>query len=424
MKPMKTLLFACLGLAGSVVVADLAQAQALVLNGAGSSAGRQYASLLPTDLQLCDNTSTPTVRQSHESPPNRTEWQCTLNGQSRTYRYSASGSAEGYTLQPNGVSATAAYLDINACPAPAPAVVNGRNVNQAICGTSQTPAPSVNLIVHYGASDVKPTSFNVTANGQTISPPAAGHLTPNPIVAVPFSIVVGGNVRAGNGTTLLNLTQAEVRQILAGEVTDWTILGHNTTTANKTITVCQRTVISGTLATLMQTVMQSPGWFSSINPVASGTNIFNASSSNVKACVENNVNSIGYIDDDTVPNLLNGAYQVALDGFLPSNPALPAGIDRTRDLRCGKYIYWADWVIVRRNAGIEAAPINAAAGSNALLTLLQNRAIAFNPLPNFWGNQNDMFVFKNDDKGPHNWFTPNGNGADAATVCSNAGSTQ
>jgi hypothetical protein len=228
----------------------------------------------------------------------------------------------------------------------------------------------------------------------------------------------------------MNLTQAEVRQILAGEVTDWTILGHNTTTSDKTIRVCHRTVISGTLATLMQTVMQSPGWFSSINPTASATNIFNPSSSNVKTCVENNPNAIGYIDSDTVPSLLPGGgfptspYQVALDGFLPSNPALGAGIARTRDLRCGKYIYWADWVIVRRNAGIEAAPINAAAGSNALLTLFQNRAIAINPLPEFWGGQNDMFVFKNQDAGPHNWFTPNGNNADAATVCSNAGSIQ
>ena len=69
MKPTKALLFSCLAIAGSVAAADLAQAQ-LVLNGAGSSAGRQYASLLPTDLALCDATSTPVVYQSHENPPN------------------------------------------------------------------------------------------------------------------------------------------------------------------------------------------------------------------------------------------------------------------------------------------------------------------------------------------------------------------
>ncbi len=428
MKPTKALLFSCLAIAGSVAAADLAQAQ-LVLNGAGSSAGRQYAALLPTDLALCDNTATPVVYQSHENPPNRTEWQCNLSGGTRVYRYSASASADGYTKLPSGATATAAYLNISACPAPTAATVNGRAVLRAICGSVATPAASVNLVVHYGASDVKPTSFNATANGASISPPVAGHLTANPIVAVPFSIVVGGNVRAGNGTTnLLNLTQLEVRQILSGDVEagggDWTTLGHNTATGNKAITVCQRTVVSGTLAALLQTVMQTPGWFGGINPVASATNIFNASSSNVKSCVENNPNSIGYIDSDTVPALLNSAYQVALDGFLPSNPALPTGIDRTRDLRCGKYAYWTDWVIVTRNGGIEGSPVNAAAGSNALLTTLQNRAIAVNPLPDFWGRMDDMFVFKSEDKGPHNWFTPNGAGANAATVCSNAGSIQ
>ncbi len=435
----KTLLFACLGLAGSVAGADLAQAQ-LVLNGAGSSAGRQYASLLPTDLQLCDAGSTPVLFQSAEVPPNRTEWQCTLGGAARTYRYSASGSADGYTFQPNGAAGTAPYLNLTsattgACPAPTAAVVNGRAVLRSTCGSLAGPggvpaavvnAPASSFIVHYGASDVKPGSFNVTAGGSTISPPAAGHLTANPIVAVPFSIVVGNGVTAGNGTPLLNLTQLEVRQILSGDIEagggDWTTLGHNTTTADKAIRVCQRTVISGTLAALMQTVMQSPFAFTGINPTASATNIFNPSSSNVKACVENNPNSIGYIDSDTI--LLGGAHQVALDGFLPSNPALPAGISRTRDLRCGKYAYWTDWVIVTRNAGIQAAPINAAAGSNALLTLLQNRAIANNPLPDFWGGANDMFVFKSDDKGPHNWFTPNGSGANALTACSNAGSIQ
>lgn len=431
MKSMKTLLCACLGLAASLVAANLAQAVDLVLNGTGSSAGRQYAFLIPTDTQLCDNTQTPTVYQSAENPPNRTEWQCRLSGGNRTYRYAATGSADGYTKQPNGASAQAAFLDISACPTPTAATVGGRSVNQAICGTVQNPAPSVNMIVHFGGADVKASSLNVTANGETQSPPASGHLTANPIVTVPFAIVVGGGVRAGGGGTLLNLTQAEVRQILSGDVQadggDWTTLGHDTNSGNKSIVVCQRTVISGTLATLMQTVMQSPGWFTSINPVASAGNVFNPSSSNVKTCVENNPNSIGYIDVDTVPNLLNGAHQVALDGFLPSNPALADGVDgvgKTRDVRCGKYIYWADWNIVTRNAGIEAAPIGAAAGSNALLALYQARAIATNPLKQFWVDQTNTFVFKNADAGPHHWFTPNGNNRNIATECSNAGSIQ
>jgi ABC-type phosphate transport system substrate-binding protein len=427
MNPVKTFFVTGLAVAGAVLAADLAQAQTVVVNGAGSSAGRQYAALTPAFV--CDGGSTPTFFRSHENPPNRTEWQCLRGGVPHVYRYSASASADGYLKLPNGATSTAAYLDINACPATAPATVGGRTVNQAICGNSTTPAPSVNLVVHFGASDVKPSSFNASAGGGTISPPPAGHLTPTPIVAVPFSIVVGGGVRGANGVApLLNLTQLEVRQILAGDVEgfggNWQTLGHNTNSGDKTIVVCQRTVPSGTLATLNQTVMQAPFAFPGINPVASPTNIFNASSSNVKTCVENNPNSIGYIDSDTVPSLLNGAYQVALDGFLPSNPALGAGIAKTRDLRCGKYSYWADWLIIKRNSGVEVAPTNAVAGTNAAIVAFRNAAINNNPLPDFWGATNDMFVAKNDDKGPHLFLPSNGNGVDSSTVCGNTGSIQ
>jgi len=427
MTSLKTFFVAGLALVSTLLVADLAQAQTVVVNGAGSSAGRQYAALTPAFV--CDAGSTPTFYRSHENPPNRTEWQCLRGGVPHVYRYSASASADGYTKLPNGATQTAAYLDINACPPTSTATVGGRTVNQAICGSSTTPAPSVNLVVHFGASDTKPSSFNAAANGQVISPPTAGHLTATPIVAVPFSIVVGGNVRGQNGVSpLLNLTQLEVRQILSGDVEafggNWQTLGHNTTTADKTIVVCQRTVISGTLAALNQTVMQAPFAFQGINPAASPTNIFNPSSSNVKSCVENNPNSIGYIDSDTVPSLLNGAYQVALDGFLPSNPALGSGIARTRDLRCGKYAYWTDWVIVTRNAGVEVAPTNAVPGTNNAIIAYRNAALNNNPLPDFWGATNDMFVAKNDDKGPHLFLPTNGNGIDASTVCGNTGSIQ
>jgi ABC-type phosphate transport system substrate-binding protein len=428
MNSVKVLFVTGLAVAGAMVVADLAQAQTVVANGAGSSAGRQYAGLTPAFV--CDPPPhVPTFFRSHENPPNRTEWQCLRGGVPHVYRYSASASADGYTKLPSGATATAPYLDLNACPATSSAQVGGRTVNQAICGSSATPAPSVNLVVHFGASDVKPSSFNAAAGGAVISPPAAGHLTATPIVAVPFSIVVGGGVTGANGVDpLKNLTQLEVRQILSGDVEafggDWVSLGHNTNSGNKAIVVCHRTVISGTLAALNQTVMQAPFAFQGINPIASPTNIFNASSSNVKTCVENNQNSIGYIDSDTVPNLLNGAYQVALDGFLPSNPGLGAGIAKTRDLRCGKYAYWTDWVIVTRNGGVEVAPTNAVAGTNNAITAYRTAAIDHNPLPEFWGATNDMFVAKNDDKGPHLFLPTNGNGIAASSVCGNTGSIQ
>jgi ABC-type phosphate transport system substrate-binding protein len=254
-------------------------------------------------------------------------------------------------------------------------------------------------------------------------------LTTTPTIIVPFSIVVGGNVRgkdavSGNPVTLLTLTETEIRQILSGNVTDWTQLGYTTSAGSTAIVTCQRTVGSGTLATLDETMMRTKFWAGGINPVASGTNIANPSSSNVKACVENNLNSIGYIDSDTVPNLLNGAYQVAIGGHPVNQGATGTGVARLKDLRCGKYPYWADWNFITRTAGVEVAPINAAAGTNAVITALQTSMQNNNPLPDYWLSENDTFVFKNDDRGPMNWFSPTNNGEDVGTVCNSAASVQ
>src|SRR5262245_36802744 len=83
----KTMLFAGLGLVGSLATANVTQAADIVLNGTGSSAGRQYAkNIVPASTTLCDNTAIPTLYQSHENPPNRTEWQCGTAGTKRTCR--------------------------------------------------------------------------------------------------------------------------------------------------------------------------------------------------------------------------------------------------------------------------------------------------------------------------------------------------
>ena len=57
------------------------------------------------------------------------------------------------------------------------------------------------------------------------------------------------------------------------------------------------------------------------------------------------------------------------------------------------------------------------AGTNAAITLLGSEMLANNPLPDFWLSENDTFVFKNDDRGPHFWFTPTGNGANISAIC-------
>lgn len=437
MKSTSKILVASLALTGSVFAADLAQA-IIELNGTGSSAGRQYAGLTPTATTLCDAGVIPTYYHSLEAPPNRTEWHCKRSGADVIYRYSASGSADGYTKLPNGATQTASYLTISgltgfsACQTAVSTTIGGRTVNESTCGTLDSdPAtvgnqtvvnPNTARVVDFGASDVQNVSFNATAFGATIAPPAKGHLVVTPIVAVPFSIVVGGNVRNADGTIPTNISTERLKEILTGRFLDngsnWETFNFTTSAGSKDIVVCQRTVISGTLAALNRTILNHPP-DTGINPTADAQNVANPSSSNVKACVENNLNSIGYIDSDTVPNLLNGARQIAVDGWYPSNDAYATGlvpadagfnIARTKDVRCGNYKYWVDWVLIKRIASLEAAPFSRDAGTNAALDAYIAAAKANNPLPNFWGAANDMFIEKLSDGGNHN-FSKNPNGA-------------
>jgi hypothetical protein len=147
--------------------------------------------------------------------------------------------------------------------------------------------------------------------------------------------------------------------------------------------------------------------------------VYNASSSNMVTCLNSNGNSIGYVDSDSVTatNFPNGAYQVQVDGQPVNAGALGTGVARLTALRCGRYPVWADWVVVKRNAGVEGAPINAVPGTNTAINNLETAMFDNNPLPDFWLSERDTFVFKNADRGPHNWFTPSINGTNIDTVC-------
>jgi hypothetical protein len=414
MKTMSKFAIALVGVAGLALTTETAQAQ-LVLNGAGSSAGRLFAGESPA--AICAASPTPLLFVSSEGTPNKYEWQCTVNGVANSrIRYSATASADGYLFQPNGAVGTATYLNVATCPAGSNVTILGKTVNKSVCPSG---TPTQTLTVHWGGSDVKASSIHQSAFGTTLTPPASGHLTAAPTVVVPFSIVVGGNVRNGSGGPLLTMTEDEIRQILAGNVANWTDLGYSVSAGSAAIVTCQRTVGSGTLATLDETMMRTKFWSGGINPTASATNIANASSSNVVTCINTNQNSIGYIDSDSVnaTNFPNGAYQVQIGGQPINSGALGTGVARLTALRCGRYPYWADWNFVTRNAGVEVSPIGAVAGTNAAITALGTAMLNNNPLPDFWLSENDTFVFKNDDRGPHNWFTPSSNGADVTTVC-------
>jgi ABC-type phosphate transport system substrate-binding protein len=414
MKTMSKVAIALVGAASLALAAESAQAQ-LVLNGTGSSAGRLFAGNSPA--AICAATPTPLLFVSSEGTPNMYEWQCTVNGvASSRIRYSATNSSDGFLKQPNGAAGTATFLNVATCPAGTPVTILGKTVNRSVCPAG---TPTQTLTVHWGASDVQAGSIHQSAFGTTLAPPAAGHLTTTPTVIVPFSIVVGGNVRNGGGTNLTTLSENEIRQILAGNVLNWADLGYTVSAGSGAIVTCQRTVGSGTLATLDEVMMRTKFWQGGINGTASATNIANASSSNVVTCINTNQNSIGYVDSDSVnaTNFPNGAYQVAIGGQPVNAGALGTGVARLTALRCGRYPYWADWNVITRTAGVEGAPINAAAGTNAAIGNLQTAMLNNNPLPDFWLSENDTFVFKNDDRGPHNWFTPSNNGTAIGTVC-------
>jgi hypothetical protein len=436
MKTMSKLAIALVGAAGVALAAESAQAQ-LVLNGAGSSAGRLFAGESPA--AICAASPTPLLFVSSEGTPNKYEWQCTVNGVANSrIRYSATNSSDGYLLQPNGAVGNATYLNVATCPAGSPVTILGKTVTKSVCPAA---TPTQSLPVHWGGADVKASSIHQSAFGTTLAPPASGHLTATPTVIVPFSIVVGGNVRGWTNpvppalpvlTPLVSLTEDEIRQIFAGNVLNWTDLGYTVSAGSAAIVTCQRTVGSGTLATLDETIMRTKFWSGGINPVASATNIANAGSSNMVTCLNTNQNSIGYLDSDSVnaTNFPNGAYQVAIGGrpinakFDTDGTTVLVGKARLTALRCGRYPYWADWNFVTRNAGVEVAPISAVSGTNAAITALGTAMSNNNPLPDFWLSENDTFVFKNDDRGPHNWFTPSGNGENVTDVCVGAGVSQ
>ena len=427
---------ALVGAMGLMVAAE--SAQAIDLNGKGSSAGRNFAG--QTTGEVCNNalpatyffsanaTSDPTL------PATRSEWRCTVAGAPGTtvLRYHGTASLDGFTSlnNTNVLLNTAGYFNtqVAGCtliPGTNPRAFGGHpTVTIFSCPTTQPLL--TNLPIHYGASDVQGSSFTQSAFGASVTPPvlAAGvDLTTLPINTVPFGIAVGGGVRQGAGPGLLdNLSISDLQQILSGTVTNWTTIGNTTDTAGQTnITVCQRTVGSGTLATLDQTIMKkgpaaiNPGRNPATGAPALGAvgNLNNASSGNIVDCMNNtggvnpnNRMSIGYIDSDSLGLVsASGAHFVKINGFQVFDGTLPATSARLKDLRCGDYPYWANWNMVLRTNGVDGLPITGGGtvpvGTQAVLETYVNAAIANNPLPGFWATQADMFVIKNADEGPH-----------------------
>jgi ABC-type phosphate transport system substrate-binding protein len=191
-------------------------------------------------------------------------------------------------------------------------------------------------------------------------------------------------------------------------VTDWRQLGYGTVTdgapttleATSPILLCQRNAGSGTKATLDETIMIN----ATETAIANGVHLFQSSTGGVLSCLAANRRSIGYMDADQVTHFNVGgdnaglAYVVRVDGGLANDPSLS---DPKRDLKCGKYAYWASERLNRRTTS-EGADVDALAQAFVDDTGLQ-ATISIIPTGAYWASDEEMFVSKSVDKGPLLW---------------------
>lgn len=402
-------------LAGTLALAGLAgtaQAQT-VLNAGGSSAGRNFATDVP--LNLCDAAPLPDRFASADG--NKITWVCNRGGLAVIMRYSATGSSDGVNklIQPaSNPASNMLFLDhtlTTGCTGPTLTArpSDSKQYNNTInCNNANT----ISLPVHLGASDVQGASFHQTGPvGTTVSPLDDSSLNSVSAAIVPFSLYVAKGVvklnAAGNAPAgpISGLSRLEVERIFSGSITDWQQLGFGTVTdaapgtleATSPIIICQRNAGSGTKAAFDETVMIN----ASETSIANASHVFSSSSSGVLTCVANNRRAIGYMDSDQVVSFNPGgaqvgnAYTVRLDGGLAHDPSLT---DPKRDLKCGKYAYWAGWRLNRRTTS-EGAGIDAL--SQAYVDNASSQAtIAIIPTGAYWASDEEMFVSKNVDKGP------------------------
>jgi ABC-type phosphate transport system substrate-binding protein len=407
-------------LASALVLAGLAgtaAAQTTELNAGGSSAGRNFATDVP--LNLCD--ALPLPNRFSSADGNKITWTCNRSGLPVVIRYSATGSSDGVNklLQPaSNPASNMLFLDHllpTGCTGPTlttrPGLVPRDYFNTTGCANTNT----ISLPVHLGASDVQGASFHQTGPiGTSVSPLDDSTLNSVPTAIVPFSLFVGKGVvkldAAGTSPNgpISGLTRLEIERVFSGSVTDWQQLGYGTVTdlapgtleATSPIVLCPRSAGSGTKAAFDETVMINAGE----TPIANATHVFSSSTSGVLTCLAANRRSIGYADADQVVSFNLGganaglAYVIRLDGGLANDPSLA---DPKRDLKCGKYAYWATWRLNRRTAS-EGAAIDALAQAFVDNAGLQ-ATIGIIPTGAYWASDEEMFVSKNVDKGPLIW---------------------
>lgn len=412
-------------LAGALALAGwagVAQAQTTELNAGGSSAGRNFATDVP--LNLCDAGSSPANYPSRyaSADGNKITWVCNRGGLPVIMRYSATGSSDGVNklLQPaSNPASNMLFLNhtlTTGCTGPVDTIrpSDGKHYNNTTgCANGNT----ISLPVHIGASDVQGASFHQSGPvGTSVLPLDDSTLNSVQAAVVPFTLFVGRgvvrDVAGAPGGAISGLSRMEIEAVFNRAVTDWKRLGFGTVTdaapgtleATSPIVLCLRNAGSGTKAAFDETVMINANETS----VANASVVFSSSSSGVLSCLSTNRRSIGYMDSDAVVNFNVGgsqagnAYAIRIDGGLANDPSLT---DPKRDLKCGKYPYWAGWRLNRRTTS-EGAAIDALAqayvdnaGAQATISIIPTGA--------FWASDEEMAVSKNQDRGPIAWKAGN-----------------
>lgn len=410
-------------LAGALALAGLAgtaEAQTAV-NLGGSSAGKNFATDVP--LNLCD--AAPLPNRFSSADGNKITWTCNRGAVPVILRYSATGSSDGVNKLLQLASDPASnmlYLDhtlTTGCTGPV-VVTRPSDSKQYNNTTGCNNANTISLPVHVGASDVKGASFHQTGPvGTSIAPLDDTTLNSVATAIVPFSLFVGKGVvkldAAGTAPAgaISGLSRLEIEAIFNRGVTDWKRLGFGTVTdavpgtleATSPITLCLRNAGSGTKAAWDETVMINANETSVSGP----TVIFSSSTSGVLTCLAGNRRSIGYADADQLVSFNVGganaglANPVRIDGGLAYDPALVG--NEKRDLKCGKYPYWAAWRLNRRTT-TEGADIDALAQAYVDNAGLQT-TISVIPTGAFWASDEEMAVQKNSDRGPILWKAGN-----------------
>ncbi len=407
-------------------LAESAQAQ-VVVNGAGSSAGRQFAGGAP--IALC-NPGSPAFHfrsGTTDTNSNLHTWTCTatLPGLGATpvvVRYSASESGDGFVklTGQGGAATTALYIeDASTCPgAGVPRTVAGLTFTEfSSCSASAIPLP-----VHFGASDVLSGSFDQSGpTGNSFADPAlsgpAGTIVQNAtdvVAALPFAFFVNNAVRlldaGGNpgATQLNNLDRAQVEGIFRRNVRNWEDLGYGVSGGQPGITLCLREAGSGTKAALDQAIMLQSTEAVVANNTANGTGgsvIYSPTSGGVVTCVQNNPGAIGYLNAESV---VANAHPINFAGYSANYPT-GTTFERKRDLACGRYEFWTFWRLIRKTAGANLPT----ADQDNLITLFRDAAkneVNSVPSGTHWAAisgsvPNEMKVTKSADAGPISWVT-------------------